>query len=324
MLDFSWSKSRAATFEECRRKYYLNYYAYHGGWFSDATPLARQAYILRSLDTIPSWVGRLVHESLAHTLRELRAAHDTQPVDLGRMLARLRKRMTAEFEFSAERRYWYTSKRNADGQWRALFEHEYNQPIRRDEADYAFVQAASALAGFMSLPMWHSLIHETNRDDWLAIDTPTIITIDGARIWSVPDLVYTTVDGVVTVVDWKTGQPKPSHASQLIPYAAGVSLKHNIPFESIILAPTYPTAYTEFKASKSHLSLWADDARKSIADMRALLCDDGTPQPIDAFPQTPDVQVCGRCNFHSICYPETRHATTSKLPIVSTAPHGMQ
>ena len=54
---FSWSRSRAGMFEECRRRYYYHYYGAWGGWDSNAPPDIRRLYVLKQLTGRQGWAG---------------------------------------------------------------------------------------------------------------------------------------------------------------------------------------------------------------------------------------------------------------------------
>ena len=43
--EFSWSRSRDSTFQDCRRKYFYHYYGSWGGWEAGATPEVRRLYV---------------------------------------------------------------------------------------------------------------------------------------------------------------------------------------------------------------------------------------------------------------------------------------
>ena len=40
--EFSWSRSRDATFQDCKRKYFYHYYGSWGGWEADAAAEVRR------------------------------------------------------------------------------------------------------------------------------------------------------------------------------------------------------------------------------------------------------------------------------------------
>jgi hypothetical protein len=73
---FSWSRSRAGKFEECRRRYYYHYYGAWGGWDSNAPPDIRRLYVLKQLTGRQGWAGRTVHSAVELVLRVLHAGEE--------------------------------------------------------------------------------------------------------------------------------------------------------------------------------------------------------------------------------------------------------
>src|SRR4026209_3054187 len=71
--EFSWSRTRDNAFQECRRRYYYQYYGAWGGWDADSDPLVRRLYVLKQLATRQMWAGRPVHEAGGRVLRAPRA-----------------------------------------------------------------------------------------------------------------------------------------------------------------------------------------------------------------------------------------------------------
>ncbi len=61
---FSWSKTRDALFQECKRKYYYNHYGSWGGWVLRSDKRTREAYILKNLKTRQMWLGDVVHKAV--------------------------------------------------------------------------------------------------------------------------------------------------------------------------------------------------------------------------------------------------------------------
>ena len=47
--DFSWSRSRDGVFQDCKRRYFYQYYGAWGGWASDAPEDVRRLYILKGM-----------------------------------------------------------------------------------------------------------------------------------------------------------------------------------------------------------------------------------------------------------------------------------
>ena len=56
---WSWSVSRRGCFRECPRRYYYQYYGYHDGWKPAAPAVARAAYRLKHLKSLPILVGEV-------------------------------------------------------------------------------------------------------------------------------------------------------------------------------------------------------------------------------------------------------------------------
>src|SRR5947207_1543270 len=78
--EFSWSRSRDATFQDCRRKYYLHYYGAWGGWAADAAADVRLLYVLKQLASRQMWGGRVVHDAIEMALHVYQQGRDV-PVE---------------------------------------------------------------------------------------------------------------------------------------------------------------------------------------------------------------------------------------------------
>ena len=62
--EFSWSRSRDNTFQDCRRRYFYHYYGAWGGWDAAAGEEVRRLYILKQLASRQMWAGRIVHDAI--------------------------------------------------------------------------------------------------------------------------------------------------------------------------------------------------------------------------------------------------------------------
>ena len=123
--EFSWSISRDRVFQACPRQYYFNYYAYWGGWETDAPERTRQIYILKNLKNRYMWAGAKVHDCIKHTLTNLQRGISVLDVD--QIVSITLNKMRDEFRSSREKRYLTHPKTCA------LFEHEYDVPISDDD-----------------------------------------------------------------------------------------------------------------------------------------------------------------------------------------------
>ncbi len=60
-------------FDSCLRRYYFHYYLSWGGWERQAPRIAREAFRLKRLTSLPLWRGQLVHYIATKVLASLRA-----------------------------------------------------------------------------------------------------------------------------------------------------------------------------------------------------------------------------------------------------------
>src|SRR3989442_13976910 len=62
--EFSWSRSRDHTFQDCRRRYFYHYYGSWGGGDAGGPEDIRRLYILKQLASRQQWAGRGVHDAI--------------------------------------------------------------------------------------------------------------------------------------------------------------------------------------------------------------------------------------------------------------------
>ncbi|HEY7539665.1 MAG TPA: PD-(D/E)XK nuclease family protein, partial [Methylomirabilota bacterium] len=114
--EFSWSRSRDNTFQECRRRYFYHYYGAWGGWDVAAPEEIRRLYILKQLASRQMWAGRVVHDAIEMALH---AFADDRELPIEPFIADVVERMRGEWRSSKAARYRDNPKTLA------LFEHEY-------------------------------------------------------------------------------------------------------------------------------------------------------------------------------------------------------
>lgn len=118
--EFTWSKSRDNVFVSCRRMYYLNYYAYWGGWNQQASYPKRELYTMKNLSSRPLMLGKDVHETTEWIIRRLKVYKS--PVNVNDALRKLRYDMMTDWLFSMKH-YYFTWAKESPG----LAEHYYLQ-----------------------------------------------------------------------------------------------------------------------------------------------------------------------------------------------------
>lgn len=318
---FSWSKTRAQSLQECKRQYYYQYYAYWDGWLSTAPDLARRLYRLRSLDCQPTWQGRVIHEALQGALKQLHALQ--APPSFSEVVSHAFGRIDVQWRTSCDKAYW--TLRVKDPNWFGLIEHETGTSLDEDTPWLVKARTANALANVYSSDLWRNVIVPSDPQKWLGIDERTSFALHGTRVWAVPDLTFRARDGLLYLVDWKTGRPQ-SEADrlQLAAYAAYAHVEREVPLDQlrVVLAFTRG-ARLEYDAKPvilDDLKQFAQYAKTSIDEMTTLLepRDDpeqtraaNVPRDIECFTKTTNPAACQRCNFRTVCYPNDSNSNNS-------------
>src|SRR5262249_22291539 len=160
LTEFAWARPRDNAFQECRRRYYYQYYGAWGGWAADADPAARALYVLKQLGTRQMWAGRLVHEAVERSLLALRDGHGLSESSLIEDTVR---QMREEWKGSRDGVYRESPRRTG------LFEHEYRVSIRASEWQALRDHVIRCLRNFHRLPLVAE-IKRTPVHRWILIE----------------------------------------------------------------------------------------------------------------------------------------------------------
>ncbi|MDP8213814.1 MAG: PD-(D/E)XK nuclease family protein [Candidatus Euphemobacter frigidus] len=297
---FRWSKSRASTFTECKRKYYLRYYQHWGGWKEESPEINRLAYRLGKMVSMATLVGSAVHEVLARHFRGLQ--ND-----------RFRE-LVPEQAVEIMRRVWMDARKEL---WRRnpkkfppLFEIYYDRvpPVERLQA-YAD-QARRAVAAVGETPLY-KLARSLDRSDFLWVD-PVRDTFSEEIFFSVPpfeaifvpDLVL-RAEGRILIVDWKTGKARDQDHLQMEAGAIWARQRLDTAGAEIqgVLAYLSPGLVDEFTITDQDC---LRARRVIVSEMEAMsgyLKDPLKNIPLvkEAFPMHNNVKFCKYCEFQEIC-----------------------
>jgi hypothetical protein len=296
--EFSWSRSRDATFQDCRRKYYYHYYGAWGGWESDAAADVRRLYILKQLASRQMWAGRVVHDAIEMALHVYREGRDV-PVEP--FIADVIERMRSEWRSSKAGRYRESPKTLA------LFEHEYALDLKPEVWQALSRNVVTCLRNFFRLPLLEA-VRRTAPEHWSIEHWSKVFDFEGTSVWIAPDFGYWNADGLLTLVDWKTGaSDSDATAFQLGCYALyarevlGVEPSQVDLLEANLREPTVtPLAWDD-----ARLETIREQLRLSIRSMRAYLADPAANLArIDDFERTEELRICRWCNFRTVCRPE--------------------
>lgn len=302
---FSWSKSRAEEFDECRRKYFYARYLSWGGWEKNAPEKVRLAYVLKNLKNRWAWKGETVHHVIEDTLKAMRAG---RAVPLEEAQAKLTEYMRRDYRASKKKAYMQDPKRNL-----GLFEHEYAKDVSDATWKKIHDESAACLRHFYNSPLFEELKAD-DKSAWLVIedleefdfDPSTNAQGSAAKIYVKLDFARKK-NGIIEIYDWKTGKTNGDADVQLAAYAFYAMKKWKIPLTGlrtflVNLTAEIPHAQ-EYPLNEAILA----DARSfiagSISRMQELLEDPkrNVARPESAFAFTSDEKFCDRCSFFRIC-----------------------
>jgi PD-(D/E)XK nuclease superfamily protein len=296
--EFSWSKSRNGVFDECKRRYFYQYYGAWGGWDPAAPDEVKRLYVLKQLATRQMWAGRIVHDAIEMALAALRDGHGV-PVDA--FVRDVVARMRTEWRSSRDGRY------RDNPRTCALFEHEYAVDVAPAAWQMLKTNVETCLRKFFALPLL-AQIRSTPPEHWSIEHWSRSFEFEGTPMWIAPDFGFWNADGRLTLVDWKTGGANPDAAAfQLGCYALyardmlGVE-PANVDLLEVNLREPVVTRHTW---DAVRLAEVREQLRLSIRGMKAYLADpERNLAVIEAFERTEQLRICRRCNYRAVCRPE--------------------
>jgi hypothetical protein len=296
--EFSWSRSRDNTFQECRRKYFYQYYGAWGGWDPAAPAEVRRLYMLKQLSSRQQWAGRIVHDAIELALHVMREGRGVPPEPF---IADVIERMRAEWRSSKAARYHDNPKTPA------LFEHEYRVEVRPETWKALSHNVATCLRHFFGLPLLKT-IRAAAPEHWSIEHWSKMFQFEGTAVWAAPDFGFWTEDGRLALVDWKTGGSHGGGASfQLGCYALYAHEVLGVPparTELIEVNLRQPTV-TAHRWDDERLDAVRGQLRLSIRAMKAYLADPvANVALIDGFERTEELRICRWCNFRAVCRPD--------------------
>ncbi len=285
-VPFSWSASRHDTFQSCRRRYYYSYYASH-----EDEEIKR----LKKLSALPLWAGSVVHDTIEWFLKK----HDALP--------------PPEEQDALIRRVVHTG---MVSDWREselgsrrfrLFEHEYDQPVEREDKRIAVNVVMRSLQHFFRSDTLREAL-AAGRDRWLALEDLVSFHVGDVEVYLRMDLAFRDHEGRVVIVDWKTGRREGRfNEIQVAGYAlyatevGWVSSAEEIQTElNYLVIPRATRRGVDSRKVEHARSFIA----RSASRMKELLVDPlENHARLEDFPMIDRPRVCRRCNFRRLCFP---------------------
>lgn len=301
--EFAWSWSRHEMFYQCPRKIYWQYYGSWHGWEPEAPRDAALAYRLKQMRSMAMLVGGTLHEVVRERLHMRPDAGGPVPAQQiqdeveRRVLKRLRESRNRDWErFGNPKKY------------AILFEDYYGPGIDQKQQDAALALIRECTTGFAASVYARRAFAVTKKR--LRIIDPSEFDemkfeMDGVLVYAAPDLVVEDDEGMLHVVDWKTGKARKADVAQLAVYGLYVTEKLGAPLERVIAHVVYVRSGEREKYDRLRESV--AEARRRVstytADVRSRLTDvaDNVAGDIAQFPMTDNRLLCRRCKFQEIC-----------------------
>lgn len=294
---WSYSQSRANTFDECLRKYYYHYYGAHNGWNSaHGTEQQVTLYRLKQLSNLYLLFGDITHRMCESVVRGWEQSRTTPRTEY--LEAAMKKMLNDSYRESMNHEQWLDDpKRHI-----MLAEMYYNDDALPERIAKIKERQHAVVHNLYQSETWKDLKQSGTRlveaekwDTMLIHDTKTYVKMD---------LLYRKDNGHMVIVDWKTGR-EGDFSDQLYLYASYVREMYNIPLEQLEIRVEYLMTgeHNMYRPTQGDIELVETNVARYIEEMKSCLDDDyyNRPKPESFFTPMPSHRACGGCNFREVC-----------------------
>jgi len=297
---YAWSESRVKTLRECARKYYLNYYLSWEGWLNNAKEEKKLAYRLKNMTTFPMFVGTVVHNVIEEAIKEFRKVGIWPTIEDSKekVLEQLRKGWT-----ESTKKDWKSNPKKIN-----FFEHYYNEPPTKERLQGYKDKALRCIEAFYECYIF-GLMSNLDDKDWIeAEEFQKFLMKTGEEVSVKLDCAF-RYEGLVYIVDWKTGKPNKDIIDQVVTYSMYALKKGWIKnVEDLVILPVFLGFFHE--APETSIPM-IEITRKQI-DRQVAIIKKEYPLLVkahenrgdeDYFEKTPNTNKCNYCQFKEICHP---------------------
>ncbi|NLZ64140.1 MAG: PD-(D/E)XK nuclease family protein [Lentisphaerae bacterium] len=297
--DLTWSVSRAQLFQNCQRAYYFNYYGSWGGWDSAAPERTRQLYILKNIKPMVMWAGSIVHDLIKQALEQYSMTRVLPSIsDLQNQARRQLRQGWTESVSQA----WRTAPKKTN-----LHELYYGngKTLPREDTDRIKARVYDSLEAFVNSATLKAIL-TVPFVQWKPIDILDSFQVEEYKVWCAVDFAYTDREGMLHIVDWKTGGENPvTLRQQLACYALYAMDKWKCPVEQLALhgvflndggrRSDYPVDAALLISVKDQILLSVQAMRRKLRDPEQNLAEE------EDFPLTENLNACESCVFCEAC-----------------------
>ena len=206
--EFSWSISRQRKLDQCPRAYFYQYYLGWNGWLDEAPTEARVAYRLGKLTSLDALLGQQIDvrarelEAAARAGRDLPSADDLETAHP--------RRPAPGVDALLDGRVAFEQRPSKVTMLRSLYMDQDTQP----ETDRLNQKAGPSMQGLLATSHWERL-RACGDEGQVEVPDFAHFMWDGVKVFAAPDLAYTH-DGVLHVIDWKTGRADDTQPTQVL------------------------------------------------------------------------------------------------------------
>lgn len=295
---FSWSATRHGMFVDCPRRYFYHYYLAGGLALDSTREQSREARRLKNMTSVPMWVGSRVHDAIEAMLKVARGGGE---VDVEKFADDTLQQMRRDYVDSMKNRA-----AREDPRFVTRFsEHEHDHPV--DDATWkrSVDEALEMIRRFAGLG-YLERVRDLPATDTLALETLEQWFLERIPIWVKIDLAYREADGVVNIVDWKTGKVvREDNPLQLMGYAAYAAEAWSTPTDKLAVREIYLRNEDPEKActiDEAGIDRARDKIRHSVMAMLELIEDRLRNRArVERFEAIPVDWKCRNCFFQKIC-----------------------
>jgi hypothetical protein len=291
---FSWSWSRRGTFEQCKRKYWLNYYGYWGGWSRESEPRQRELYVQKNLTTKPMWLGNCVHDAAEWALLAL---DRDQFIDCDEMVRRVLIRAKGDIASSESGDNFRDPKRKCG------FQEHYYGGDKEVEWGPTLEEIERQVRNLYINPIFCRMFHVPERVR--EVEELHLEKLAGFPVYVKLDALMDDGTGGLVIIDWKTGK---RHDADVVARQLGVYglyardilgvTAHKLKMVHVNLRDN---KFDTHDISEEMLLEAAATVASSANAMKALTSSENEAQESD-FPKLPEGdKACTFCNFRRDC-----------------------
>ncbi len=210
-----WSISKAKLFQSCQRKWYFTNIA---RWNAKKKPIKREAYLLKSLQSIQAWRGSLV--DMVIEKRILLPIYFGNPIpNEDSVISYALSLADKQLNFGINKRHLEKgmTKSKAGEEFAAFFDVEYNGGLDPDKIEHAKQEIKTAIQNFYKLPILPEL---TDPNTKLIIQRSLKFPYNGFNVTAIPDLIIFKEGKPPHIIDWKVHEGRyTDYWQQLTVYA---------------------------------------------------------------------------------------------------------